>query len=137
MSLSINNGRNPASTQPVSITVTLLYFVSASSQISYMTCSTTFAPTTPNQFSGISFSPLTQTISDTNPITLVLNLTNPISSISYLSVTYSSDISVSFNYITSNQASIPKIYPIVGNSNGFLLGGLTSSTTIFSTLFLV
>jgi hypothetical protein len=102
-----------------------------------MTCSTTFAASTPNQFSGVSFSPLTQTISDTNPVTLVLNLTNPISSISYLSVTYSSDISVSFTYVASNQATIPKIFPIVGNSNGFLLGSLTNSSTSFSTLFLV
>jgi hypothetical protein len=137
MSLTMVGGRNPASTQPVSITVTLLYYLTSSSQPSYMTCTTSFSVSTPNQLSGVSFTPQTQTISDTNPITLVLNLTNPISSVSYLSVTYSSDIAVSFNYVASNQATIPKTYPITGNGNGFLLGGLTNSTTSFTTLFLV
>lgn len=137
MSLTMIGGRNPASTQPISVTVTLLYYLTSSSQPSYMTCSTSFSVTTPNQFSGVSFAPQTQTISDNNPITLVLNLTNPISSISYLSVTYSSDISVSFSYVASNQATVPKTFPITGNSNGFLLGSLTNSTTSFTTLFLV
>jgi len=134
MTLTINNARNPASTQPVTITATLFFFITSTNQPSYMTCSTTFAPTTPNQFSGISFSPLTQTISETNPITLVLNVTNPISSSSYLRMTYPSDISISFSYVASNQAIVPVFYPITG---GLLLGSLTTSTTIFTTLFLV
>lgn len=137
MSLTMSGGRNPASTQPISITLTLLYYLSSSSQPSYMTCTTSYSVSTPNQFSGVSFTPQTQTISDTNPITLILNLTNPISSISYLSITYSSDISVSFSFVASNQATVPTTFPITGNSNGFLLGSLTNSTTSFTTLFLV
>jgi hypothetical protein len=136
MTLTMSNGRNPASQQPTSISVTLLYYLTSTTQPSYMTCSTSFTAITPNQFAGVSFTPSNLAISASNSISMILNLTNPISSISYLSVSYSSDLSVSYTYVATNQATTPKVYPS-GSANSFLIGSLTNSTTFFSTLFLL
>lgn len=67
---------------------------------------------------------------------MILTLTNPISSISYLTISYSSDISLSFTFVASNQATTARVFPS-GSANSFLIGTLTNSTTLFSTLFLV
>lgn len=136
MSLTINNGRNPASMQPSTISATLLFYISSTSQPAYMTCSTTFTATKANQFAGVTFTPTNLIVSATSTISLLVNVTNPISSISYLTVSYSSDLAISFTYVTTNQATTPKVFPS-GLPNSFLLGSLTNATTSFTTLFLL
>lgn len=135
MSLLMVNGRNPATTQPISLTITLLYYLSSTSQPSFMSCTTSLSASTPNQFQGVTFTPSSLTLSSASTINLFLNLTNPVSSITYLSVTYASDLSLSYSYVGSNQATTQSLISS-GVSYNFLIGNLTSSTNLFTALFL-
>lgn len=135
MSLTLANARNPASTQPISVSLTLLHFVSSTSQPVYMTCTTTFAPSAPNTFRGVAFSPANLAIAATNSISLLINLTNPISSVSYLRISYASDLTLSYSYISSNQQTT-QVSISSGATNTLLIGNLTNSTSLFTTLFM-
>lgn len=129
------NGRNPASTRSISVTASLLYYVSSTNQPSYMTCTASFAATIPGTFGSISFTPTNSSISASNTISLYLALTNPISSISYLQVTYSSELQLAYSHSFSTQATTPVIIP-TGSANTLLIGNLTNSTTSIASLFM-
>jgi len=137
MTLSLQQARNPASTLPISISFTLLFYVSSTSQPAYMSCSTTYAPTTPNSFKSITFSSssFNSNIAASNTISLLLNLTNPVSSTTYLQILYASDLSLSYTYATSNQLTTQITYAS-GVANSLLIGNLTNSTSQFTSLFL-
>jgi len=135
MSLTMSQARNPASTQPISVTVTILANLTSTSQPSYMTCSTSFSVTNPSNFRSITFNPNSLAISATNTVSLLLNLTNPISSISYLRITSNTDLTLTYSYITSNQLTTQVVFP-TSSSNVLLIGNLTNSTNIFLNLFL-
>lgn len=100
-----------------------------------MTCTTTFQATTPGTFGSISFNPTTNAISSSSSISLFLGLSNPISSVSYLSITYGSDLQLSFSYVTSNQQTTQVTVP-TGTANTLLIGNLTNATSQVTSLFI-
>lgn len=100
-----------------------------------MTCTTTFAATTPGTFNGVTFSPTNAAISATNTISLLLNLTNPISSSTFLQITYSSDVQLGYSYVTSNQQTTQLTYS-TSTPNTMLIGNLTNATSQFTALFM-
>ena len=133
--IQFTGAKNPASTLPISVTVNLLHYISSTSQPSYMTCSVSYQATTPGTFSSISFSPSNTAISGQSTISLFLSLPNPISSISYLSISYGSDMSLSYAYVTSNQQTT-QVSVASGTANTLLLTNLTNSTSQVSSLFM-
>jgi len=133
--LVLNNARNPASTQPISITITILQFISSTNQPSYMSCSASLTANTSNTFRSATILPSNLSISAVSTSTMLLNLTNPISSISYLTFSYDSDIGLSYAFATSNQATTQRLISSTV-PNTFLIGNLTNSTSFFNSLFL-
>lgn len=133
--LGLQNARNPASTQPITFTITILHFLTSTSQPSYMTCSNTFTANTPSAFKSASLTPSNLFISASSTISLLLNLNNPISSISYLTFTYSSDIGLAYSWAASNQATTQRLITSTTPFT-FLIGDLTNSTNLFASLFL-
>lgn len=129
------NARNPASVRSISVTANILFFQSSTAQPSYMTCTATFQATNPGTFGSISFNPTSSAISSSSSISLFLSLANPISSVSYLSITYSSDLRLSYSYVTSNQQTTQVIVPS-GAANTLLIGNLTNATSQVTSLFM-
>lgn len=129
------NARNPASLNSITVTANILFFLSSTAQPSYMTCTTTFQATTPGTFGSISFNPTNNAISASSSISLFLGLANPISSISYMSISYGSDLQLSYNYVTSNQQTTQVTVPS-GTANTLLIGNLTNATSQVSSLFM-
>lgn len=104
-SVSLARARNPASTRSIQVTIVMLAKISATSEQSYMNCTSLFAATTPNNFLLTNFAPTITTISASNAITLRLQLLNPISSISYLRI-QSSILGLTYQYNFYNQQGI-------------------------------
>jgi len=133
--LLLQNARNPASTQPITFTITILHFISSTVQPSYISCSNSLTANTPNTFKSATLAPSNLSISAISTSTFLLTLNNPISSISYLTFTYSNDLGLAYTWAASNQATTQILIPST-NANTFLIGNLTNSTSLFSSLFL-
>jgi hypothetical protein len=134
-SVQMNGARNPASLAEITVTASVLYYVSSTSQPSYMTCTAAFKATTPGTFTSISFSPSNSSISGSSTISLFLSFANPISSISSLAISYGSGLQLSYAYVTSNQQTT-QVELGSGASNTLLIGNLTNSTSQVSSLFM-
>ena len=100
-----------------------------------MTCSSTFQATTAGTFTALNFNPTNTAISASNTISLIISLANTISSSSYLSVGYTPDLRISFSYSNSNQQTT-QVAVASGVSDTLLIGNLTNSTSLVSTLFM-
>ena len=95
-SSALKLARNPASTQPISYSITL--FVNTSSSLrSYATCNNSFSVSTPQSLSSLIFAPSDPAISVVNSITLRANPVNPLFSSSVLRVD-PNGLPLSFSY---------------------------------------
>lgn len=133
--LTLLKARNPFSSKPLSVTITVLAIVSAFQSSSYMTCATTFNVNTPNGFSSLSFSPSNSSISASNIISMFLSPTNPLSSSCYLRIIPSIDMTLSYTYNAYNQGTVPSL--ISGVINQLLIGNIVRSTASSSPTLLI
>lgn len=133
--LTLLKARNPSSSKPLSVTITIFAVVSAFQSSSYMTCATTFNVTSPNNFNSLSFSPSNTSISASNIISMYLSPNNPISSSCYLRIIPSTDMTLSYTYNAFNQGTVPSL--ISGVTNQLLIGNIVKSTASSSPTLLI
>jgi hypothetical protein len=133
--LTLLRARNPSSSKPLSITITVFAVVSAFQSSSYMTCTSTFTVNTPSGFNSLSFAPSNSSISASNIISMFLSPTNPISSSCYLRIIPSIDMSLSYTYNAFNQGTVPSL--VSGVTNQLLISNIVRSTASSSPTLLI
>ena len=134
-SLILSRARNPSSSKPLSITITVFAIVSAFQSSSYMTCTSSLTASVPVSFNSLSFSPSNTSISASNIISMFLNPLNPISSACFLRIIPSSDMALSYTFNAYNQGTVPSL--VAGVTNQLLIGNIVRSISSSSPSLLI